>query len=133
ARAGFGRARAVAVLLGVGRALQLPRQRPDLSGVRGDRGRPARPPGRGPLPGRIPGAGRSGGAAARRDRVRLGDDGRELVHRERAELHGQGDRRRGGGGGGPLLWLYCILLGGSDSLVCLLVLLLLSFDAPALG
>src|SRR5207245_202385 len=80
------------VLLDDGGTVERARQRPHLSRVRSQRGRPrrhagaravhrrARPPSRHRTP-------------ARRDLHRSGVHGREHLHRERAQLHGQGDRR----------------------------------------
>ena len=80
------RARAVAVLLGDGRALVVPRQRADLSHVPGPR------PGAGLAPEVV---GRARRHPGRHQRGR-GGDGREHLHRQRAQLHGEGDRRGGG-------------------------------------
>src|SRR5207247_730456 len=92
------RARAVAVLLGGGDAVLVPRQRADLPDVPRPRAGAA-PDGRG---------GRRHARRAGGHQRRLRRDGRELLHRQRAQFHGEVDRRGGEGVDAVVLRLHAL-------------------------
>ncbi len=57
------------------------------------------------------------GRAARRHRLRFGHDGRQYVHRQRPELHGQSHRRGKRRPHAELLWVHALLERYIDSFV----------------
>src|SRR2546422_882107 len=99
------RARAVAVLLGDRRALVLSRQRPDLPDV--------------PRAGSGPGPGARGGGRSPHDpggdQRGRGRDGRQLVHRQRAQLYGEVDRRGAGREDAELLRVHALQRRGAPA------------------
>src|SRR3990172_5377038 len=98
-RRGAGGGPAVALLLGGGDTVELPGQRPHVSDLFQSRAGPSRPGGRG---GDL-------GAGPEGDQRGVGLHGGELLHRQRPELHGQGDRGGLGSGHAVLFRVHDVL------------------------
>src|SRR3990172_4665163 len=92
---------------GGGDTVELPGQRPHVSGLFQPRAGPSRPGGRG---GDL-------GAGPEGDQRGVGLHGGELLHRQRPELHGQGDRGGLGSGHAVLFRVHDVLRRGAASAV----------------